>query len=351
MQLLRFIALTFCLLSAAQVHSISLGSAFASKPVDPSSYKSVQTAFRGENQEAARLKIIKELKRAQSTSTRSQVILLPFSDSSGASASSVATGALKELVLSAGAEIIDRELPKAIKAEIIAYEQSGKSMGSSFELADYVFTGEVSTIKVSTEYDNKKQVIDQRGKIDVSGCVVSVQAHLTVKLYSMNPLAFENAHTLSQNHEEVIEHVATCEGADTHPAVIGAIQKALDRESATFKNYFAAKGYIVDHREGNKDKHIFKTTFNAAEGAAPNTKVVIYKTVRKKDPITLQENIEKAEVASGKVIAVKGDPNVWIKLDKKAWIDDIRLGDQVEVAHENCSTLSLTNNCLVQEAF
>ncbi|TVZ42021.1 hypothetical protein P886_1374 [Alteromonadaceae bacterium 2753L.S.0a.02] len=321
------------------------------KPVNPGSYASVKTDFRGEDQEEARLKIAKNIKRAQKNSGRAQIIVMPFSDDGKNDSGKVAKDTLKQLLVSAGTEIVDRDLPKALKDELIAYEQSGSSLGASFELADYVFKGEVLDVSVSASFSPASTSYNKEGKPvkHEPRCSVNSQARLNVKFYSMNPLELLEALTLTQNNADTVYNVSSCKGVNTTNTAMGAVRKALERKDGTIKNYFAPRGYIVDHRAKKKD-HIFKTTF-AAHGTKPKTKVVIYKTVVKQDPITLETSTEKSEVASGKVIAVKGDENVWIKLDKKNLVDEIRLGDLVEVHHEDCKKFSFTNNCYLQDRF
>lgn len=319
------------------------------KAVNPGDYDYVETKFRGENQEAARLNVVKSLERAKMDDRRMRVYVPPTIDSSGVDLAEIVSRNLTKVAFESGVDIIDSELPVTLRKKLTSYEKTQQPIAADAEKADFIITSRLVSANASKEFDSDSERLEAglKGK---SGCEVKANLTLDLKLYSLNPLELDEAFFIDHEFENFYEGVKSCDTVTTDLTFKEAIASALDRKAAELKNAFAPKGLIVDHRV-KKNKHIFKTSFSARKGAAANTDVAVYKFVKTHDPITLKTREEKVLLGTGKILNATDPDNVWIQLDKKANASEVRLGDIVEVQHENCSNFSFNpgKNCFVKE--
>ncbi|WP_028886537.1 hypothetical protein [Teredinibacter turnerae] len=319
------------------------------KPVNPGDYDYVKTKFRGENQEAARLKVVKSLERAQMDDRRMRVYVPPTIDNSDVDLGEIVSRNLTKVAFESGVDIIDSGLPVTLRKKLTSYEKNQQPVAADADEADFIITSKLVSANASKEFDSDSERLESglKGK---PGCEVKIHLTLDLKLYSLDPLQLDEAFFIDHEFENFYEGVTSCDTVTTDLTFKEAIASALDRNAAEIKNAFAPKGLIVDHRV-KKKKHIFKTSFSARKGAAANAEVAVYKFVKTHDPITLKAREEKVLLGTGKILNATDPDNVWIQLDKKADASKVRLGDVVEVQHENCSNFSFNpeKNCFVKE--
>lgn len=319
------------------------------KPVNPGDYDYVKTKFRGENQEAARLKVVKSLERAQMEDRRMRVYVPPTIDNSDVDLGEIVSRNLTKVAFESGVDIIDSGLPVTLRKKLTSYEKNQQPVAADADEADFIITSKLVSANASKEFDSDSERLESglKGK---PGCEVKIHLTLDLKLYSLDPLQLDEAFFIDHEFENFYEGVTSCDTVITDLTFKEAIASALDRNAAEIKNAFAPKGLIVDHRV-KKKKHIFKTSFSARKGAAANAEVAVYKFVKTHDPITLKAREEKVLLGTGKILNATDPDNVWIQLDKKADASEVRLGDVVEVQHENCSNFSFNpgKNCFVKE--
>ena len=328
--------------TVAAFTALTLSSTVNAKAINPGDFEQVSTPFRGDDQEAARKKVIRAMKKASRTE-RTKIVVLPFSDKDVPGLYKIGGGkaaerALKAQLNSSGVQIIDRDLPKSLEAELIAIEQSGQSLGASYDLAEYAFKGSVLDVEKSAQWTPRKWVTnrDGDGYWRASSCNMKATAVVNLQFYNMNPLSLEKTVVLKETSYAEVENVRSCRQSstvDVNGVVIDSIKKTVEKKIGTIRNLFAAKGMITEHRAKGK-YHIFRTSLKRTAGTSAKTSVVVFKTKKITDPITGEVNEVKSKIASGKVQDVYGDNNVWIKVKKK-YAKKILLGDMVEVLQKD----------------
>ncbi len=331
-------------LNVLLICSVLFSAGAIAKPINPGDYEQVPTDFRGENKDKARKVLLKKVKQAQAGQSRAQIVVMPFSDKDvpGADkigAAKAAERTLKAQLRNSGVEIVDRDIPKALQEELLAIEQSGESLGSSYELADFAFNGEVLDVAFTQKFSpaESKRNSDGGWYTEPAKCRVNAAVTVSLSFYNMNPLSLQKTLVLKDKSSSTFEagnyyrYFTSCrhESVNYGAVAVDAIKKTIDKKVGTIQNLFAAEGWVIEHR-AKKKNHIFKTTFKSTTGTKPGTKVKIFKKVKITDPLTQKVQEVKSEVAEGKVVEVYGDTNVWIKVKKKV-AADILLGDLVEV--------------------
>lgn len=329
------------------------------KPVSPGNYTSMEPEFRGKDAEKARKKLIKAVQRAKAgESSRAQVIVLPFKVDSTpvvkrSGGASSGQNALKKQLIQGGAQVVDRSLPSKVSKELDYIESTGSSRGVSFELADYLFEGEVLDASSSVSYSDAKSYTDKDGKTHriPANCELSGRASVTVHFYTMNPLALEQSMVLNGKASSSIKNISAsqCSSKKPESLQISAVKNALSSNAKGLQDLFSPVGYVVDRRYHNKKgkpkkgKHmIFKTTLAKKISTEKNTRVLVFKMVERSDPLTGDTTTEKAKIGSGQVVEAVGDNAIWIKLDKDSEAKTVLLGDIVEVKNnQKCSTFDV----------
>ncbi|MFT7558522.1 MAG: hypothetical protein ACI93R_000417 [Flavobacteriales bacterium] len=318
------------------------------KTVSPGNYTSMAPEFRGSDQESARKVLLKEINRVKALSARRpQIIVLPFKvdavqtvKAEGGSVS--AQNALKKQLIKGGAQVVDRSLPSKVSAELEYIESTGMSRGVNFDLADYLFGGEVLDASNGNNYTGASSYTTKEGKrVNVPAkCVMSGYATVAMHFYTMNPLALKKSMVLEGAASSEVLNVssANCASRSIKGLQVAAVSNAFAKKDDELKDLFSPTGWVIDRRfhkkKGKPEKGknmIFKTSLQSRINAANNTKVIVYQVAEQVDPLTGEIQREKAKIGVGEIIETLGDNSVWIKMDKSKEAAIIRLGDVVEI--------------------
>ena len=285
------------------------------KPIQTSALKDAELATRDgvDRDEATRT-----LKRMIARAEKPKVILLPFETEWGNSLSLAGKDAMRSLLAKNGIDLVDRNISETLRSELIAIEQGGMAVGSSYDLADYAIKGSVRSPRVDTEFsaasynDKGKQILPPR-------CTVTVKLDVGIVLLSMNPLAVEKDLVLEQKYRNVHNNVRSCGAVNIDEDRIGAVAEALDDKSHVVGNLFTTPGFIIGHRvtkRFGREKHLFQTQLKKSGTYKPGSKAVIITKVQRESALG-DITVETLEGPYGKVSKTIGDEFVWIEFSKK----------------------------------
>ena len=306
----------------------------AQKQINLGEYDDVAPQYRGNEAD-----VIKKIRLAlMGGKDRVQVVLAPFTSSAsfdGVDGGKSATAAMKALLRDGGNfEIIDRNLPKQLLAELQALEMGGASQGQSFNLAQYAIRGEVLELTQGATWTDKKTVSnDGKNYTTPASCTLTGRSKVNIRVYNMNPLELMESFVVGGSGLSNTENVTSCQGVkDGGKSVVGAISDAVQENKNRIKNMFSPSGLISGHMV-KKKKHIFRTTLSSSEVRSDGTvlKLKVYKHTKSKDPVTGQMRTLKAQLAVGKPRIARDTGEVWVEIKKKD-ASNILLGDTVVVS-------------------
>ncbi len=260
-----------------------------------------------------------------------KVILLPFESEWGAKQKTAATNTMRSILAKNNVQLIDRKISKTLRDELIAIEQGGLAVGSSYNLADFALKGEVRTLTTTRDYFNATYG-DNGAVITPRRCVIGVKLNVGVTLLNMNPLSVEQDFVLEQNYKNSYNNVNSCNGISDDQDKIKAVIQVFENKKHIIGNLFTAKGYVIDHRTTKKmgrQKHLFKTHLKKAGVYKPGSKATIVTKVERTDALGTK-SVEMLEGPNGKVAKTVGDDYVWIEFSKKK-APLVFLGDEVKI--------------------
>lgn len=237
-----------------------------------------------------------------------------------------------------GVNVVDRKLSSLLSNELKLAELNGVGSYTGPQVAQYAIRGQINSADyavtksaqlISRLFKNKNDIpVHFDHKVKVGG---------TIKIYELPSLRLLTAINVSgsanENDSEAGENQAT---ATT--LLKTAINHAINDQSHELKNFFAPKGYIVEHR-ANATQSMFKVLMGREQGAKPGSNIVIY-SLRRKSNDALSGGkvpIEEIQVAQGTISDRVSDTVSWVVVDDKDSSGKVRLGDYVKVKYDENS--------------
>lgn len=312
------------------------------RPIDQGELPVADKTWRDAETEKITKKLLKKRGR------KAQVIIIADEDKPETvpgqiGASVLAADALASALRKAGAEIIDRELPKSLKTELLSLEQSGKSSGVSYEMADAVFKTEVTNIKLQKSHtagglrrrdDSKEWVYTP------PSCFIMATAEVSVLKYSLSPMKLLEQKTFTEKESGNHEGVKSCRDADISSVASAAVTDTFINRAGLLTAMLGTEGRILEERS-KKKKHYFMTSLVHSESLSPNTKVDIFKLREVEVRATGEMRTEKVKLAEGKIVETTDEDYIWIEVkeSRSNKTSEVLIGDIVVPRPMDCTKL------------
>ncbi len=254
--------------------------------------------------------------KAQLSGRRARVIVYNFDDYQWRGGGEIAGDMVVKELSDTGVTLVDQALAYRLKREIERAETSGYLGNAKQSVADYAITGKITQAGINRSNDRSTGKRSTTANVSVTINITQLPSLLTVK-------------TISEDGREVIE-------GDGRPELLltAALEKVIVKAHTQLKNQFAPSGYVLEHRALN-DTHIFKVSLDKTAGAKAGLKVIFFKSVQDKNPLTGVVSVDQVKIAEGEITEEITDSYSYVVVKEKSGIDKIRLGDTVKVLYKN----------------
>jgi hypothetical protein len=273
--------------------------------------------------------------------TKRQVVVLPFGKSSVNDAnislvSDAAQAGLENVVMSAGAVVVDRSLHMGLIDEIQLLEQGGQS-GLIMEGATDTVKGMVTSAGVMPEWTAASSWTDKKGRTyrTEANCKWTAEVRGRTQIYSMNPLSLRKTlYFGGQAHLSKDTNNSSCpiSDAESNELLLEATRDAAgaDCTMVALRNEFALVGYVNEYRKKKKSKNYFRTTLKKVDGAIKGEKANILRQEMEVDLVTGTETLGTFVVASGPIV-IDDSGKAWIRVKKIKDAKRVQAGDLVRL--------------------
>jgi hypothetical protein len=258
------------------------------------------------------------------------------------------------------AKLIDRKIAKNLEKEILLSQMSGsESSYNGPSVADYAVSGSISNATFVNKYKAGMMLYDkQRGFYKTAPKFqYSSEVSGNVKIYEIPSMdvienfEFSGYKGRSENIQKnggvsiagiINIGVKNAKGLKRDDGMVRqAGENGMDNVSVAIKNALAKKAYILE-KKSFKGKSIFKISLGKEDGVTHGDSFDVIGHFEVENPITSEVEIEKRILATGRVADKINPKYSWIVLDKKEFINNVRLGDVVKFKYKKTFTQKIS---------
>lgn len=246
-------------------------------------------------------------------------------------------GELVKHVSKANVAMVDHKTLPGLKTAL--RKKTGKYEKSAVE---YALTGEVTVVNFQKEYHKLTQYTDKKGKVHITEpyCSYSALVQGNIKIHDVaNNLDVVETVALSggaSRNVEVARYYRACRDlnqTEVYSLIRSAGVKAVSREDVLLKNFFSAKGYVLERRMRGK-QNIFKISLGKNNGVKEDQTAEIYTVEKSNNPLTNKISLVQNKIGDGVVSNKVDKKHAWIIIDDELIANQIRLGDVVKIKYE-----------------
>ena len=165
-----------------------------------------------------------------------------------------------------------------------------------------------------------------------------------MKIYDINPLRLSTTTEIKDSELKMVEsrsNRCSLGDSESNELVKTAIEEAIKKKaSKDLYSAFRSAGYIREIRMCGKTPYVWIST-SPSRGASVKAKVKFFAQEDYTDPITKESFNRKRFITEGKVIETQNPDEAWVKLQKRAYVDQLRIGHLAEVEQPPPSALCL----------
>jgi hypothetical protein len=233
----------------------------------------------------------------------------------------------------AGVTVIDRNAGIAIKDELAAYENTGRAVGHSLDVADIV----IAPVIVSTTHETLYSPAfykekDGKYKWVSAKCLHKIEVSGYLKIYNMPSMSQRQQIELEKNisyNTETRRRDCKTQQATINDFIITTVKSAIRSKGNALKNEFSPRGYVLEYRKV-EDQHYIKVNQGKKLGLKQNLKIQFIRTIEERDSLTGEVSRNEFVMGKGKVTDIIHDNSAWVEVSE-GLASKVKRGDNVKV--------------------
>lgn len=287
-----------------------------------------------------------------------KIVVTPFEVANEKTQSAYAQQAYDELtqdLMGSGNTIIDRDVAKKLKKELLAAEQSGVYSTKAPDIASIAVLPKIVTLNATKRFIEGRRFVDKEGRLVVipPKCQYNAQASIYVRVYRIPSMELVKTYSYdgsSAQRSESRSSYCPLEGSLLRSLLSSAITDAIEHGVKATLNDIAPIAYIIERRDqiDDDDSSLFRVTMNRQQGAIAGLKVNIFRLKKRYNQYTDESRIEKVKIGQGTMTPIIDDSGSYIEVRDKDLINQIKFGNIVQIDHGKCidGEFELLGQCL-----
>ena len=228
--------------------------------------------------------------------------------------------------------IVSREQSGKLLHEVLIAEDKQISGWEGEQFASYFLFGKITKASFNRKYQaafySKLSGLDINQHYYPARCIYTAFVSGDLKIYKMPSMKILKTIHFEDNKQagEETESKDLCQNKlQSNHLLAEAMTDGIRSIRTTLFNYFTHKGYILSGKQKNGDM-IFETTL-MKKSVKPGDKIVFYRLITVKNPLTNGLDIIEEKIADGLVTTLSNSKRTWVRVIDSAII---KIGDIVK---------------------